>query len=364
MYEQPYNPYAGNLDIIKGYFKSGKVLTLGILYVISVVMTVVSTLTISTDRLIFQLMQVLSQYGVSIPSEVRSAMMSSTASGVSTASTIVTAIGSSIFPILIAVAFIIMFAKSRSRSELSSPKAGFTIMHVLAIISFIFTIIGVVLIGILYAIIFIGSVTAVNSYASDYTGSAVGVMLLIGAAYIVYAFISISYAASCKNFYRSAKRSITTPELENQGAKAYGVFNILSAVFSVFGLIFNIAIFPYSAGIIFLTGVINLLIYIFTAILAIGYSNYINRQKYSINSNYYGGNGGYAAPPVYNTPHYANPQQNSPYYNAPDDYNNYNQNQYYQDYNAPQNQASYCPNCGAETESNSAFCPNCGTKLN
>ena len=43
MYEQQFNPFGGNLAIVKGYFRSGKILTLGIFYVISIVLSFILT---------------------------------------------------------------------------------------------------------------------------------------------------------------------------------------------------------------------------------------------------------------------------------------------------------------------------------
>lgn len=352
MYEQQFNPYGSNLSIVKGYFRSGKVLTLGILSIVSVIANILMATSISYDALIYQLMSILSRQGVSIPPQARQALMSASTS------TIVSVVLSSIFPILTAIAFILIFAKSRNSSEESSPIGGITILHVLAVISFVFTIIGVVLLGILYAIIFFAAVFTVDYYASDYTGSAVAVMIIVGIIYLIYAIISIIYAASYKNFYRSAKRSITTPNLENKGAVAYGVFSIILAILTLFSMVYGIIMFRASAGIVILAYVLQMLVYIFTAIVAIGYGKYINRQKNEINTVPYGGAAFTPAPeptPMYNTPFYTQ-QQNTPYNNAPRYEENANANE-------PQPQAQFCPNCGAKTEPGAPFCPNCGTKL-
>ena len=228
MYEQQFNPYGGNLSIVKGYFRSGKILTLGILYIISVVLTFILTASVSYTAILYRLVEFLSKSGISVPNQIIFILLSSSAS-----TAIGTAIGSSIIPIITAVAFIILFAKSRNASENSSPIAGATILHVLAVISLVFTIIGVVAISIIYIVVFAAAVTAVNRYASSYTGGAVAILIFLGVIVAVYAFISIFYAVSCKNFYRSVKRSMTTSELESKGAVPYGVFSIISAVFSI-----------------------------------------------------------------------------------------------------------------------------------
>ena len=355
MYEQQFNPYGGNLSIVKGYFRSGKILTLGILYIISVVLTFIMTASVSYTAILYRLVEFLSKSGISVPSQIKNILLSSSAS-----TAIGTAIGSSIIPIITAVAFIILFAKSRNASENSSPIAGATILHVLAVISLVFTIIGVVAISIIYIVVFAAAVTAVNRYASSYTGGAVAILIFLGVIVAVYAFISIFYAVSCKNFYRSVKRSMTTSELESKGAVPYGVFSIISAVFSIFAMIYYMVISPASAGIIFICYVVTILVNIFTAIMTLGYNKYINRQKMGINTAPYGAAPVNTAPGApYNMPDYAAPQPQTPPYQNPVPPVNEQQ-----PYNAqPQPQAMYCPNCGAKTEPGAPFCPNCGTKL-
>ena len=357
MYEQQFNPFGGNLAIVKGYFRSGKILTLGILHIISVVLTFVLSATVSYTAIIYSLMEYFSKQGISVPSELRKALLS-----YSSSSAIITAVISSIIPVLTAVAFFLLFAKSRNTSESSSPIAGATILHVLAVISMVFTIIGVIVIGIAYVVLFIGGVSAVNRYASSYTGGVVVVMIILGIVYAAYAFISIFYAASCKNFYRSVKRSMTTTELESKGAVPYGVFSIILAVFSVFSMIYYMVISPQAAAIIFISYVVTILIQIFTAIMTLGYNKYIKNQKMGINTAPYGAapmnsapmNAAPSAP--YNMPDYAAPQQQNPVYGTPVPPAN--------EQPAPaQPQALYCPNCGAKTEPGAPFCPNCGTKL-
>lgn len=356
MYEQQFNPFGGNLAIVKGYFKSGKILTLGIFYIISVILTFILSSTISFTAIIYRMVEYFSSQGISVPSDVRNTLINSAAG-----SSIGTAIISSIIPILMAVAFIIIFAKSRNDSPESSPIAGVTIMHVLAIISLIFTIIGVVLVGIVYIILFIAGITAANRYSSyssyssgAVTGGVVVVLVVLGIILLAYAFISIFYAVSCKNFYRSVKRSMTTTELESKGAVPYGVFNIIMAVFSVITMIVYMVAIPTAAAIIFISYVVTILIQIFTAIMTLGYNKYINQQKVSINTAPYGAAPMNAAPSApYNMPDYASPQNPS--------FNNAAGNNPITGQGQPR--ASFCPNCGAKTEPGAPFCPNCGTKL-
>ena len=363
MYEQQFNPYGSNLSIVKGFFKSGKVLTIGILYIVSVVLTIIMNTTTSINVIIKQIIDFCNKNNIDVPEEARQALLNST--GASSAYTIGSIIGASIIPVLSAIAFFIMFAKSRNASEDSSPIAGITIMHVLAIISLILTIIGVVVIFIFYIIGFIAAMAATkqysssHSYGSSVTGGVTVLLVLAGIILVAYAFITIFYAVSCKNFYRSAKRSITTSDLENKGAVPYGVFNIILAVFSFISLIISLVSFSRftGAGIIICSNVVTILLQIFTAIFALSYNKYINNQKNGVNTIPYGGAPYNPAPaqaaPPYNTPNYdyANPQSQAPYTDNPEPVS------------APRPQAMFCPICGAKTEPDAPFCPNCGKKL-
>lgn len=354
MYEQQFNPYGGNLAIVKNYFKSGKVLALGIFYLISVVLSFIVTSTVSYVTIIYRVLDYLSSRGINLPPQYREAISASSAS-----SAIFSAILSSIFPILTAIAFIIIFVKSRNASEASSPITGVSILYVLSMISLVFTIIGVVLFAISYIAVFALGVIAGNRYYPEYSGVIIAGMVFLGIFLIVYAVIAIIYAVSCKNFYRSVKRSITTPELESKGAVPFGVFNIIMAVFSVFSMGYSLVALPGSGGILFAASLISILINIFIAIIALGYNKYITNIKQGINTAPYGEAPYQAAPGApYNMPNYTAPQPQDPPYADPAAPTNEQQQPV-----ADQPQAMYCPNCGAKTEPGAPFCSNCGTKL-
>ena len=354
MYDQQFNPYGGNLAIVKGYFKSGKVLALGIFYLISVVLSFVFASSVSYSAIIYQMIDLLSRQGVNVPYQVMDQIAASTSS-----SAIISAVFSSIFPILTAIAFIIIFVKSRNASEASSPITGVNILYVLSMISLVFTIIGVVLFALAYIGIFVIGVVASNRNNSEYSGLIIAGMVFLGLILIVYAVLTIIYCVSCKNFYRSVKRSITTPELESKGAVPYGVFNIIFAVFTFISMSSSFIVFPGVGGVLFAAGLVNLLINIFIAIIALGYNKYITGIKQGINTAPYGAAPYQAAPGTpYNTPDYTAPQpQNPPYADpaTPTEQQPYTEQ--------PHPQAMYCPNCGAKTDPGAPFCSNCGTKL-
>lgn len=372
MYEQRYNPYAANVKIVKGYLKSGKVLFIGILHFLSLGFTVVSTLMNPANSIIPYLMSTLNSMGLDT-TQLDSYSYNLLSSNLySVLSTVI----SSLFTLLTAIAFIIMFAKSRSSNPDSNPSSGAAIMRVLSLITFIFTIIGVIAIVALYVLFIIG-ISSVNENFGGDTRSAVTVQVILGIAVSLVIIFLISITASQKNFYRSIRGSLNSVELQTTGAVGFGVWNIVFAVVIGMSLVGSIILSVTSLTIgnlmLVISSLITFLTLIMTASFALGYNSYIKDQKYGYNDPYNGGsnapyypsdNGApnYGAPsndynnyPNYNMPPQQNtpPQQNMPPYNeTPDNY-----------YDNQQNQAIYCPNCGASVERGQSFCSNCGHSI-
>lgn len=360
MYEQRFNPFAANVEIVKGYFKSGKVLVLGILYLVSLGLSVATALLQPVSATLAQFTELFDQLG--IDSSELSSYYSSALSN-STAGTILTILISSITTILTTAAFFIIFAKSRSKDPASSPSGGIGILHVLSVISFVFAIIATVLTVILYVIMII-VLSSSNEYFNGDSQSATVFLVIAGFAVALFLFILISFTASQKNFYRSAKWSLTSVELQTSGAVAYGVYNIIFAVFSGLGLIGSVftafSSFNLTSLLSLMSSIISFIILIFTASLALGYNSYIKRYKYGYNDAPYGsapndayvpmGSGDYQPP--YGAPSQGDYRDSFTNYNMPQD----NSSGYY-------GSSAHCPNCGAPVNGTSPFCPNCGTKL-
>lgn len=398
MYEQPFNPYAANLAVIKGYFKQTKVLIIGILYIVSAIISIItSVITVSrTGQYINDAFSILKSFGLDPgvnENEIRQIIDAASASSVT--STLPSIIVSAGVILLTAAAFIIMYVKSRSDAPESGPKAGVTILYVLAVISLVFTIIG--LVGtILLVILFMylaGTISSIgsdsidigNGYQLNIDGAAISVIVIVLGIFLLLVMIySLIVAVSQKRYYGSIKASLNTVELQNKGAKAYGVLCIINAVFvglSVFSSVYALMSFT-SAGLTSLipTGILSIvstvvsfLILIFNAMIALGYKKYIDEMKYGYNGAPYGGQGGYNPAPAYNNVQapYAAPRQSG----YSDGYNDgYNGTSYapQQDYSPNAQQASspepqyesknICPYCGAPTDG-APFCGNCGAKL-
>ena len=363
MYEQRFNPFAANISIVKGYLKSGKVLLLGILYLLSLVLSVINLLIPKNLSSVYDYLDLLNNMGVDTSELI------TYYSGADTSVLILTTVISAVITLLTAVGFIVMFAKSRSQNPESSPAAGVGILHVLSVITFVVSIIAAVLCGLAYLLIVIagGSISDYYSFDGDMTAA---VLIIVGVALAIVLFFLIFVTAAQKNFYRSIKHSLSTVQLHNKGAAAYGVLNIIFAVCSgvtaIGSLITLINYFNLSTLLSFLSAVLNLFILILTASFALGYNSYIKRQKLGYSNTPYGGAPNNAYVPADNGANpYAAPRSNG----YGDNYRSYNAPPqgapvYRDDHNAPTGDfASYCPNCGSPADPNAPYCPNCGAKL-
>ena len=359
MYEQRFNPFAANVEIVKGYFKKSKVLVIGILYIITAALTVAVSLLSPADNY-NETMQMLNRLGLNSSD-------ASMAVAASSVTTVITAVFTAILLLLTALAFILLFAKSRSADPNSGPVAGATILYVLAVISFVCSIIFTVIVAIAYVLSVVFGVTLTNSFGADGSGQATVLFVIGGVILAIFLFLIVFVCVCRKNYYRSVKYSLTTVELQNKGAAAWGVFSIIFSVFiGILALVAAVGVFTSKttvSSILSLGVIISVFItQILDASIALGYSRYINRQKSGYNNTPYNSapNNGYA--PVPNQP-YAN---NRPPYQQPygGDRPNVPYNDNFAQQNAPaQQKPTTCPNCGAPVDPSLSFCGNCGTKL-
>ena len=359
MYEQRFNPFAANVEIVKGYFKKGKVLIIGILYIIIAALIVLMSL-LSPVSDFNQNAQLLDRLGIQ-GSDASSLLAAASVSGV------VTAVFTAILLLLTALAFILLFAKSHSADPNSSPVAGATILYVLAVISFVSTIILTIFAAFGYALMIVFGVSFINSLGSTIPGEATVLLVIGGVILAIFLFLIIFMRVCCKNYYRSVKNSLTTVELQNKGAAAWGVFSIIIAVF--LGILTLAAAFGILTSAPTITTILSLviigltfIIQILDASIALGYSRYIKRYKTGYNNTPYSGtsNNGYA--PVSNGSYATDrpPYQQSYGSERPDV--PYHDN--FADQNAPvMERPAHCPNCGAPVDPSLPFCGNCGTKL-
>lgn len=353
MYRHQYNPYAANVEIVKGYLKGGKTLILGVLNLLSIAVSFITLFVFSSEAYLNSYTDMLRDLGID-PSQLGLATAGSAMMSSSKASMIFTTTVSSVFTLLAAIGFIVMFAKSRNDDPSSNPSSGAGILRVLSLIGFICAIIVVVLLVILFVLAYF-FLDSLVSYANLDSSAATVLWIGCGVLILIVSIFYLIITASCKNFYRSIKRSLTTVDLHTKGSVAFGVFNIIGAIFMGLSLVGSLisVISAFSAATLTsaLASGITFITCVMTAAFALGYNSYIKEQKLSYAAPHDGGPSGAYFPSDYNNaPNpYAAPRQDKPYQDN------------YANYNAPQSPA-VCPNCGAPTDG-SPFCSNCGTKL-
>ncbi len=404
MYENQnyYNPYAQNIAIVKEYLKKPIVLTIGILYIVSIVFSLITAVSMGSSfgnffDSIFTLSSELYEY----TAEEQQVMSLFTNSGFFSTMMICAMIPSIIMTGLFVLAYFLMYFKSKNPNPDVSPKGGATILFVMSIISLVGTIIAS-LVLVLYAVIFVifGIVAAADpSIAGDG-----GVVLLI--VFIIFALlmlgiaaITLVYSISNMNFYNSIRKSLSSVTLTHKGAGVYGVFSIIYGGMSVFSAIstmfygplmkfmtsmvpqeemvgFPTEIFDSLGSMYTLSGLaalVSSVMMILCGIFALGYKKHINRYI-----NTYAGEQMPEQPmtaPAYNQPSYSQPQYTQPEYTQPTysepQYTQpqYTQPDYTNDYqqNAPDSDQTTllysCPRCGSACKDADVFCNICGYKI-
>lgn len=376
MYKAQTNPYAQNVEIVKGYFKRVPVLILAILQFLSTVLTITASLFFTSWSVLF-LQEMLSQFGETsssmglpnIDELVRSSVISTYAS----------VIPSAIVGVLITVGYLILFFKSRSKNPGSNPRAGATILFVLSLIEMILSIIGAVMIVIAFIVMSVALGIAASNPSSYNSFNAGPAVLIAGITTAVVLFLMLFYSINKMRYFKSVKNSCSSTNLYNEGAGAYGVMNIVFAVFALlccgvsalmiplanaangltpsvvdFSAFYSLDISSLLTLVIFGSAVlfISVVYMILEAVVALGYKNYINKIKYD-----------YKPAEVPDAPYQPEISQR---YAAP---LNYPQQAESVSQSKPQESASspagptYCTACGAPLDPASEFCTNCGKKL-
>ena len=387
MYEQPFNPFAKNLAVVKDYYKSGSVLALGILRAMNLIASIASLFFLPTLMNEAMNISLRMMRETEIPSDIME--MFNAASNTSVATSVISAIPGLAVSALVVAAFFIIYFKSRNDSPTSSPMAGVTILYVLAIISMVMAIIATVLLGVLVVILVFALVIASSqmSYSSDEQT----VLIVVGVIYFVIIAVAVFFllftTVNEKRYYGSVRASMSTVELQSKGAKPFGVVCIIYAVFigismltlplSLIGTSQLLGSYGYGYSGMISTPVIiiaeaslglSFITLIFEAKVALGYKRHIDNMKY-----------GYSQPVAPAAPYspfpapsaYSSPQ-NNPYTDNSPAQSSYEPKTYtstdnpYSDpygsspkaYEKPR-----CPYCGAEIDPSAPFCGNCGSRL-
>lgn len=377
MYEQPFNPFAQNLAVVKEYFRTGKVLARGICQAIAAVLGIIgAVLTLNNmPAIISAYMEPMISSG-DVPDYVAEAVEQSARSS-SMVSSVISVVVSAAIAILIAVAFILIYTKSRNEDPSSSPKAGVMILYVLAMIQLVCVIIlaALTVLALIALIWLVASMrdaigTETIDLGSGYVLNLtpdilIAVIVGIAVALLIMIIILLIVTINKKNFYSSVRKSITTVELHTEGAKGYGVLCVIGAVFAGLSLLsipstlmggtvlstIGIDAAPLTVGSVIsaLSSILNFIMLILEAGIALGYKRFIDDRKY-----------GYSAPPVMSAPYGAGPTFAQP--QRPDSNNPYADAFNQTPPSAPQ-AAPTCPSCGAPVDPNAPFCSHCGSKI-
>ena len=402
MYEQPFNPYAGNVAVVKDYFKNGKVLAMGILYIVSLVLSIASSIFTMTNQnaLTENMMQLIGQVSPELYENIEQTMpqiQNSVASG-SNVGSIVTLVISSIVTVLFIAAYIIIYTKSRNNAPDSTPQAGVSILRVFAILTMILTILGVIiavaavviLYGLMGAAFRDGQLPEVAPLPDgtyiNVRDAATIVIVVLGVVVVLATIYALIFVINRVRYYGAVKNSLTTVELDERGAKGYGVMCIIGGVFmalSVLGSLTNVFTglggYKIFAIISLLANVVSTVMMFIEGSLALGYRKHIENYKYGYNnggyndynnSSYGNPDPSYVMPPVNNDPYgsdgqggymgYSPEQQPTPNYaNEPAPQNSFED---IANDSPVDEKPAVCPNCGAPT-GNYPFCSKCGTKL-
>ncbi|MBQ4128660.1 MAG: zinc ribbon domain-containing protein [Ruminococcus sp.] len=348
---QTYNPFAQNVSIIKSYFKRKSVLAMAVLYCISILFTIV---TIFTMNFVFPELYSNMYMNIEISAQGLEQMGENPFSSPAATSiiSIISAIPSIVMTGLIALGYFIIYFKSKDENPSSSPKAGITILYILALISLILSIfaslnmlLALLVLGIV-AIVGISNPSALEMSAQDASIFA-GVMIFFVVFFAIFLALLLTYSISHFTYINSIKKSISGPVLYNKGAGAYSACSIilvvlvsLTVILALIGSFLMPTILeasglndPYIAStfeamtpmymLSAFAMVVSIVMYITDAVIARGYKKYIDDI----------------------TSGYTNPL-------------------YTEQLSAIPAMQAVCPQCGAVAKDTDVFCGVCGATIN
>lgn len=390
-FQTNFNPYAHNQAIVKSYFKRPLVLVLGILYLVSIVLSFASVFSMGTSMSdMYSTMFEATGVYEDMPSEMSGIFSNFTSPGFLTTAFAVAMIPSMIITALYATAYFIIHFKSKNEAESSNPKAGFTILFVLAILNLIYSIFAALLLVLIIALFIVGAIAISQDPTVSGSDATIATVMFSVCALIFagIAAILLIYTISNFNYIKSAKNSLSSATLSCKGAGTYGVMSIvfgITALLSVlpslamaplmgsisqmipseFGAEFPAEIFNSMGSLYLVSGLMSafsVAIMIIDAIIALGYKKHISNIK----------NGYFIPEPVFDAPTVQEATFNQP---SPavqpqktDVINPDIQSQQkfepvvFSD-NETVAHVKHCPRCGTVAKEDDVFCNACGTKL-
>lgn len=316
------NPYQQNVDIIKGFFRKPIVLVTAILSFLNIGANFLSAL-------FYQIPSINTMEN--IPMEFRSELITN----------VKQTPGIDLLSVFFAISFLLFFICSRRSSGNMNVPA--TMFKVISIIQLVFCCIAS---AVLLVVVCILSIMVLLPFG--FISFLIIPILLIAAVCLL--IIGISQCI----FANSVKKSIKSIYLYKNGAKLFGITNIIFSVIFLVLYVFLLIILSLSTPVDFnVQSYMFLMVYIIiytvssiaTGIMAIKYSNYINAKTEQF----------VTQPPI--TPVYTNNSET-----ASEPYQGINGVTPVQPYN-PHAEPVICQNCGQPVNPDDYFCNNCGTPL-
>lgn len=293
-------PVQRNNSIVKEYFRSGAVLARGLMAVLYVCLFI--TLNLGAG-----------DFFTEIAKRAGGATADQNAVQTGMTVTMISIFVATIPMLLLAIAYFIIYFKSRNEDRASQPDAGLSMLNILAVIEMVCTI--VVTVG--------GIVASVILTISEYTHqsamsrlSTISLFLNLGGtvlSLVIMMIIAIIYRVYIGSVNTTAKST----ELKNTGAKAFGVFSVIRAVGGFFIVlaaagalvlfkrlpelvtqnngdanVMNVALYIADKGLpviilLLLIAVVTFITYILDAKIALGYNNHIKETRLALEQQEY-----------------------------------------------------------------------------
>lgn len=259
VYEQSFNPYEKNLSVIKGYFRRPAVLLAGVARAAAALLTFIGTILIVSR--FSEVLDYLKEYFLRMcdkadaPADVREGIIRChedlSSSGIS--SSFSSHLSSLLLAGLICAAFLIIWIRCRDAAPGASPRPGFTILYVLAIIHLIGTIVAAVAVCIVNILLFVYYSRLSSGGGSLYDEKDFTFIrdlydrfpplkenessIVLGVAVALLTFTIIAFAVILirsigrVRFYSSIRKSLSSVELYSKGALTFGVTGAIGMVF-------------------------------------------------------------------------------------------------------------------------------------
>ena len=319
------NPYQQNQNIMKGFFKKPVILVFAIVSFVSVVTSMLSGYFIAKSHVLDTL---FNQYADKIQDfldqlsnnfHIETISLSSNKPDFSFSFQI------DLMTVLIGLAFLFFFIKSRSTNPVSTLKAPTIMFRVYAMILFICSIVSASL----------GLLTVAASAALVPSTAWLLLCVIPGLAYfLVYGIAIFLFSGSVKNNQKSIY-------LSNRGASFFGIMSLINALLSLASLVAESILFlntgENSLYIIMFTamGLVPVALSVIMGVIAFSYSSYIKKLSR-----------GYVYDPE------EQPADNFEYPEQNDDNNDNAQ------------KPRFCRKCGQQLNPDDYFCNHCGTAVN